>query len=81
VAPPAAVGADLRLTARWEDGSHSWSIVPDGSAFRVTVDVGERASPWEVVLDVDRTWRPIDVGIGTDRRTLGVAIRRIGIDG
>jgi SAM-dependent methyltransferase len=78
-APPPQAGRSISLKARLGDSDASWPIACDGAAFchRSTIEApGGRA---EVVLETDRVWRPVDVGMSGDERTLGVLISRVAL--
>ena len=65
--------------ARLGGSEASWPIMCDGAPFCLTANVdapGERA---EIVLETDRVWRPVDVGINADGRTLGVLISAVAL--
>jgi SAM-dependent methyltransferase len=78
-APPRPAGRSISLTARLGSSEASWPIVCDGAAFCLTATVDAPGGPAEVVLETDRVWRPVDVGINADGRTLGVLISGVAL--
>jgi SAM-dependent methyltransferase len=78
-APPPPAGRSIFVMARLGGSEASWPIMCDGAPFCLTANVdapGERA---EIVLETDRVWRPVDVGINADGRTLGVLISAVAL--
>jgi hypothetical protein len=80
LAPPAAVGARVRLHAEVEGEEVSWEIASDGRPFSVAADTAVTAGPHDVSLWTDPVWRPADLGLSIDARTLGVAVSRVAIE-
>jgi SAM-dependent methyltransferase len=79
IAPPPQVGRPVTLTARLGGHEASWSIACDGAAFCVRSVMGAPRGHAEVVLETDRVWRPADLGMGADGRTLGVLITSVAL--
>ena len=79
-APPDEVGgvievyaavAETRITGQAHAGEGWFSWV-----FPVDVESGDQ----EVVLQVNRTWRPVDIGLSADDRELSVAISLVALE-
>lgn len=79
LAPPAEAGSAIVLSARIGDESVSWEIECGTDAFEVNASIEVPAGELEIVLATDRTWRPVDVGLGQDERNLGVAIGSVAL--
>lgn len=77
-APPAA-GEDLTLHAAIGGDEHSWRLTNDGTPFTVSAPVTVGNGRQDVRLWTDRTFVPRDVGIGEDRRTLGVGLVEVSL--
>jgi SAM-dependent methyltransferase len=81
VAPPHMVGSSLRLSADVEGTRAQWDIECNDGAFRVESDhVTTTGRPQEIVIRTDRTWKPNEVGLSTDERTLGVAVTGVSLE-
>jgi SAM-dependent methyltransferase len=78
-APPPPAGRSIFLMARLGASEASWPMVCDGAPFCLTATMDAAGGPGEVVLETDRVWRPADVGINADGRTLGVLISAVAI--
>ena len=79
LAPPREAGRSISLTARLGGSEASWPIVCDGTAFCLTSIMDAPGGRAEVVLETDRVWRPAEVGMSGDGRTLGVLISRVAL--
>jgi SAM-dependent methyltransferase len=78
-APPPTVGRPIVLTARLGRSEASWSIACDGAPFCVSSMMDAPRGGAEVQLETDRVWRPADLGMSGDGRTLGVLISAVGL--
>jgi SAM-dependent methyltransferase len=78
-APPPPAGRPISLTARLGSSEVSWPIECDGAAFSLTAMMDAHGGRAEVVLETDRVWRPVDVGMNADGRTLGVLISGVAL--
>jgi SAM-dependent methyltransferase len=76
-APPPAAGASIQFEAEVDDQRASWTIPCDGTPFVREVDVEVRQGEHDVRLRTDRTWIPASVGVGSDARSLGVAVAQV----
>jgi SAM-dependent methyltransferase len=84
VAAPPAAGAAITLTA--EVGGRRLAFPIDSTfepfSVRAPLDLPPGTAPGaevEVVLTTDRRWVPASVGMGSDPRQLGVALRRVAL--
>jgi SAM-dependent methyltransferase len=79
-APPAAAGDSVRLEAEVDDQRVSWDIPCDGRPFTREAEVEVSEGEQEIRLRTDRTWVPADVGLGADRRPLGIALSSVALE-
>lgn len=80
VAPPIGAGFPIKLHADVMGEEVSATIVPGEGLFSVVLPVSADAGEVWVALGADRTWRPVDVGLGADDRELSVAISSVGLE-
>jgi SAM-dependent methyltransferase len=80
LAPPPAVGRTLELSAEAAGQNLSWELDCDGRRFSVNAPVVLAPGEQEILLRTDRTWRPCDLGMSGDARTLGVGISRVAVE-
>jgi 2-polyprenyl-3-methyl-5-hydroxy-6-metoxy-1,4-benzoquinol methylase len=72
--PPPAVGKPITLFAEIGGKQFSWQLECNGKAFGVSAAADAAEGPLELRVWTDRTFVPAELGIGGDRRALGVAL-------
>lgn len=70
----------MKLTATVANQTLSWTLEPNSSRFRVSAPVDLPPGRAEVRLAADRTWRPCEVGLGNDGRTMSLALSRVAVE-
>jgi 2-polyprenyl-3-methyl-5-hydroxy-6-metoxy-1,4-benzoquinol methylase len=74
ISAPAAAGRPITLFAAIGDKEVSWPVDSTGQRFQVSSLVEAGTEPQQVQLWTDTSWVPAEVGLGGDRRKLGVAL-------
>ena len=80
LAPPTGVATPIHLHASLAGQEVSWEVTSNGRAFSVSAKVEVGPGHHEISIWTEPVWRPIDVGLSIDARTLGVAIARVAIE-
>jgi 2-polyprenyl-3-methyl-5-hydroxy-6-metoxy-1,4-benzoquinol methylase len=74
ISAPTAVSKSITLFAAIGEEEASWKLESTGERFRVSAPVTAAGAPQQVRVWTDTTWVPAEVGIGGDKRRLGVAL-------
>lgn len=80
IAPPPGSCRRIKLSAVVGGQSFSWMIDPDQSRFHLSSPVPLPAGVTEVRLSTDRTWRPSEIGLGSDERSLSIGLCRVAVE-
>jgi 2-polyprenyl-3-methyl-5-hydroxy-6-metoxy-1,4-benzoquinol methylase len=74
ISAPAAAGSPITLFAAIRGREVSWRVESRGHRFQVSAPVDAGPEPELVQLWTDATWVPAEVGLGGDKRRVGVAL-------
>jgi hypothetical protein len=80
IAPPEEAGEPLELRAEVSGRTLVSMVTPGQGPFVLRLPVLVEEGDQRVSLSADRTWRPVDMGLGADRRDLSVAISAVGLE-